>query len=310
MPRYFRKVIRIRAEDSPNVQLALDQQRRGEEPTGTLITPGVLTWDDYCKRRAMWDPVRQCIGLDGEFYKGPQTLMFPPQWLNEAERVADRLVGTRRKAIAIGVDTAEGGDKTCWAVIDELGIIDLISVLTPDTSVIPNRTIALMREHDVQPEMVMFDRGGGGYQHACELRARGYDVKAVSFGESVTPEKVPWMQPFDEKVQRQERRHVYFNRRAEMYGMVRLRLDPTVDGVVFAISAEYTELRRQMAVVPLLYDEEGRIVLPPKRKRNDRDTRTTLIEMIGHSPDEADALALAVYVMDAEMAPVVLTSMI
>ena len=40
---------------------------------------------------------------------------------------------------------------------------------------------------------------------------------------------------------------------------------------------------------------EGKIVLPPKYKKDRNSTQVTLTELIGHSPDEADALALAVY---------------
>jgi hypothetical protein len=39
----FRKVIRIRAEDSPNVKLALDQRRLGLPITNKSVIPGVLT---------------------------------------------------------------------------------------------------------------------------------------------------------------------------------------------------------------------------------------------------------------------------
>jgi hypothetical protein len=47
-----------------------------------------------------------------------------------------------------------------------------------------------------------------------------------------------------------------------------------------------------------MYDEEGRMMLLPKsRKPGGNATQKTLTELIGHSPDEADALALAVHAM-------------
>ena len=68
--RYFRRVIRIKATDSPNVRLGLAQDRAGLTVTDEILVPGVLTYAEYRKRRATWDRVRQCIGLDGEFWKG------------------------------------------------------------------------------------------------------------------------------------------------------------------------------------------------------------------------------------------------
>jgi hypothetical protein len=42
MAKYFRRVIRIKAEDSPNVRYALAQIAAGKKPTGEVILPGVL----------------------------------------------------------------------------------------------------------------------------------------------------------------------------------------------------------------------------------------------------------------------------
>ena len=68
---------------------------------------------------------------------------------------------------------------------------------------------------------------------------------------------------------------------------------------VFAISAEYEELRRQLAVMPKETDEEGRAMMPPKNRKpgQDETNRKTLVELLGRSPDEADALVLAVHGM-------------
>ena len=83
-----------------------------------------------------------------------------------------------------------------------------------------------------------------------------------------------------------------------MYGMLSQAVDPAGDhSQVFGIPAEYSQLREQLAPIPRLYDEEGRLYLPPKNKRDARDTRATLTELIGHSPDEADALVMALYAL-------------
>lgn len=303
MTRYYRKIIRIRAVDSPNVQLGIEQEEAGREPTFETVTPGVLSYHDYKKRRLTWDKVRQCIGLDAEFWEGMETLLFPPEWLNRAEEIAAQLErkskveGLRRKAKAIGIDPGEGVAKTCWSIIDEFGLIKLISIPTPDTAMIPAKTIALMQLYKVPAESVMFDRGGGGLQAADYLRQKGLQVRTVAFGESVTTPTKRGMTLFEEKRAAQEGRTTYKNRRVEMYDTLSLLLDPSMNETGFGVPAEYVELRQQLAVYPRLYDEEGKQILPPKSKKDANDKRITLTEMIGHSPDEADSLAIAVHCM-------------
>lgn len=292
MSRFFRRVIKITGRDSPNVALALAQQRKGLVPTGEVLVPGVLTWEEYSKRLAIWDSIRVCIGIHAEFYEGAEILLFPPLWLDRAHQLHDALKGQRRKAVAIGVDPGEGVDLTAWAVVDHLGLIFLTSLRTPDTNVIPARTLALMREYQVAPEKVVFDRGGGGKEHADRLRAQGYNVQTVAFGESVQLDLRRTQYPLGERKDAREERTVYKNRRAELFGSLRELLDPTAPGPGFAIPAEYTELRRQLAPIPLTYDEEGRLYLLPKNKKDPKSTRPTLTELLGCSPDAADALVL------------------
>ena len=316
MTKFFRKVIRISAMDSPNVKLALEQQRRGMEPTGDAILPGVLTWEQYQHRRLTWDAVRQCVGLDGEFYEGAELLLFPPEWLNKAEEAA-RQYGDNIPVEAIGVDTAEGGDNTTWACAGKRGLRRLVSLKTPDTAVITGRTIALRNEFRVEDDAIMFDQGGGGQEHADRLRYQGYQVRDVSFGESVAPEPVRFMKPWEEKQHERRERFVYRNRRAQMYWLLHLRLNPGTEatpypynnGVPYAIPAEYQELRRQLSVMPLLYDEEGRIEMLPKSRRygSVNSNRKTLKEILGCSPDEADALVLANYALEEDISPMTIS---
>lgn len=299
---FRRKVLKIRAEDSPNVQHAMDQQRAGVVPTGEIVIPGLLPWEDYCKRRgigqpAIWDKVKQCVGLDAEFYEGAEVLMFPPDWLNRAEQIAEALKGKPRKAKAIGIDPAEGGDKTAMVAVDEFGLIELVSKQTPDTSVITGEALAFMRKHAVPPDRVVFDRGGGGKEHADRLRAQGYPVRTVAFGESLSLDPKRGMTRVEERLDNKEDRYAYKNRRAEMYGELRQLLDPAREGHGFGLPAEYSELRRQFSPIPLTYDPEGRLELPPKNKRGPDDTKVTLMDLIGCSPDEADALVLALHGM-------------
>jgi hypothetical protein len=80
-----------------------------------------------------------------------------------------------------------------------------------------------------------------------------------------------------------------------MYHELRLALDPATNAHPFAIPGAYTKLRQELAPIPLKYDAEGRVVLPPKHRAGRRQAgqEKTLTELIGHSPDLADALVLA-----------------
>jgi hypothetical protein len=117
----------------------------------------------------------------------------------------------------------------------------------------------------------------------------------------------------DERKGQDEDRYVFKNRRAQMYGMVRMRLDPDAESEFGLPTRIMTKewggrksLRDQLRPIPLTYDDEGRLVLLPKTKyrvkgtRPELDAEHCLVGIIGHSPDEADALALAVYGLRAK----------
>ncbi len=297
---FYRRVVRAKAEDSPNVKVNLLRVSRGLPPVEDIVIPGILTYQEYLSRRVTWDKVRQCIGLDAEFYEGAEVLLYPPEWLNMAEQRHRALTGSRRTARTMGIDSAQGGDKTAFAVCDDSGLIFLEALKTPDTSTITGRTIALIKQYSLEPENVYFDAGGGGKQHVDRLRSQGYDVQAVAFGSAASPPAAAYQRAtLDRRIDRAETRQVYKNKRAEMYGLLRMRLDPDSE-TPFALPAEYHELRRQLAPIPLVYGDEGELVLPPKSKKDINSTKVTLIELIGCSPDEADALALAVYGLSQE----------
>ena len=294
-PKYQRRVIHICAEDSPNVKRALAQIAAGIEPDNLIVTPGVLPYDLYKSRRKFWDAIRQCVGLDGRFYKGPQLLLWPPDWLL---RAASPLILKRcfdAPAEAIGIDTGEGGDNSALAAVNRWGVKDVIAYKTPDTDVIPRDTLAFMTKHRVPADKVCFDSGGGGKVHADRLRAMGYPVRTVAFGESILLDLKRAKRQFSERVENREERYTYFNRRSEMYGEFSVLCDPFGPG--FAIPREFKELRRQLGLIPKTYDGEGRLKLLPKNKRTPDSKEKTLRELLKCSPDESDAVVVAIHAM-------------
>lgn len=295
---YHRKVIHIPAEASPNVRYARAEIAEGLEPSDKIVVPGVLTWSEYQKRRKLWDPVRQCVSLDAKFYEGSEALLFPPDWLNRAEDIARQLferVGFTRQAKAIGCDPAEGGDSSCWSVVDELGLIEQISKKTEDTNVVFHTSIELIERYGINPHFMMFD-AGGGKQHADRLREHGYPVRTVAFGEAPSPvDRFRKFKSKDYKVNEAEQKQAFKNKRAELYWLLRMMLDPIESG--FGIPSKYVELRRQLAPMPLLTDGEGKLRMLPKKKAKENSTEMTLVELLGCSPDEADSLVIAVYSM-------------
>jgi hypothetical protein len=147
----------------------------------------------------------------------------------------------------------------------------------------------------------------------------GYECASIGFGEGVVDPQA-WKRTADyipkkEVREATEERYIYKNRRAEMYGTLRLALDPTVLQNGFGLPKELIRVKRldggpslrdQLEILPLLYDPEGRLYLPPKQKKNADDKTVTIKDMLGdYSPDEADALVLACYGMTFKSPPVI-----
>lgn len=303
---YYRKVFSIKAEHSPNVRYARAEIAKGKAPSNRVLVPGVKTWAKYCENRATWDPELQCVGLDGEFYKGPQLLLFPNDVLVKSAEQAFKLARLFPTPVGrcaerfLGCDPGEGGANTSWSVVDAKGVLELVSMKTPNTAKIKGETRAIARAWGVPPEATLLDRGGGGLQIADELREAGFEVMTIGFGEAIATGGGPGELDEDREARREER-YVWVNRRAQMYGELSLLVGPTDGRDPFAIPAntdELRELHRQLGKMPRLRDGEGRGYLPPKSRRpGTKSKEKTLTELLGCSPDEADATVLAVHAM-------------
>jgi hypothetical protein len=301
---YYRRVIQVKAEDSPNIRLALAQIAKGEHPTGEVLVPGVKDYETYKRNLATWDDEQIAVSLHAEFYEGAEVKMFPLKWRERAWAFWKEHHVGQSKAETIGVDPAEGGDSTCWANSGKLGVRELISLKTTDTSVIPGDTIGMMQRLQIQAHNVLFDAGGGGKQFADLLKKQKHRVRVVAFGEAATdPDKFrKGIKTTEQRTEEAIEKYVYKNRRAEMYHLLRLKIDPNNNPAGFglpppSLGPVYAELDRQLAAIPLWHDEEGRIYLPKKQRKPGQKAKEeiTLYDLLGCSPDEADATVLSVF---------------
>ena len=239
--------------------------------------------------------------------------MYPISWIQSAQRdyVLRKDELGQRRALAIGVDPAEGGDSTTFAAVDEFGLIDLVSMKTPDTSEVLTQILAFMRKVGMNPDnrrdcsYVCLDRGGGGKQHADYGRKQGHRFRTVAFGAGVTQEPKYGMTVVPDRKELVEARMAYKNRRAEMAGRLMKRLDPSEPSTFLmppeSTGEQYERLYHQLSCIPKQYDNEGgKLVLPSKRKKSKDRKEDSLVDLIGYSPDEWDAVMLAVYSMEVK----------
>jgi hypothetical protein len=268
-----------------------------------------MAWQEYQDHLDTLDPQQMSVKLLAKFYKGPELMLWPEWWLSRCAMLAGERSrfeekrceqGLPKLVRSMGVDGAEGGDNTCWCVGDDLGVLAMVSLKTPDTNEIIGMTRSLWREWKVTPDMTLFDAGGGGKQHADRLKAGGDRVQVRGFNETPTVDKPGgWDHDVEgEKAALAEMKKTYANLRAQMYGEASADCDPIRPGDGFGIHdginpsvPALKELHRQLGLMPKRRDEEGRLYLPSKSKK-DESTRKTLTEIIGHSPDESDAFVL------------------
>ena len=308
---WFRKVIRIKAENSPNVKLAHAEIKADKKPSHRELIPGVVSFRDYQNRRMLWDEMQQSIGLDAEFYEGIEVKLYPMPHIEAAETIAKRHLRSKMGK-TLGIDPAMGGDNTSFAVSDqdeeEGWLCYLESLKTPDTMLIVDKAIILMNEWGIIDSNVLIDAGGGGVQIANNLRRKGFpNVRVVNFGSAVKPQKIAGTAPVRKREHAEEKKFVYRNKRAQMYDLLSLKMNPSSGMIQYGIPTRYLDkpnpgkstLREQMEPIPRMIDDKGVIFMLPKQRKTrvvgqTEERQVTLTELIGHSPDELDSVVLSV----------------
>jgi len=308
---WYRRVIKIKADQSPNVRYAQAEVKSGKKPSHKELIPGVVSWRDYQDRRLLWDEMQQTIGLDAEFYEGIEVKLYPTAHIELGEKIAARNANSK-SGKTLGIDPAMGGDNTSFAVSDEneeeSWLCYLESLKTPDTMLIVDKAIILMSEWGIADKDVLIDAGGGGVQIANNLRRKGFkDIRVVNFGASVKPQKVAGTAPVRKREQAEEKKTVYKNRRAMMYDLLSLKMNQSSGHKLYGIPTRYLDkpmqnkatLREQMEPIPRMIDDKGVIFMLPKQRKTrvvgqTEERQITLTELIGHSPDELDSVVLSV----------------
>lgn len=336
---FLRRCIRIRAEDSPNVRLALLQLALGQAPTDERVVPGVLSWAEYQERRRTLPKARQSVVLDAQWWEGADERLVLPEWADAARLFARGLdqpgvtlaEGSRTARHSLprymGVDPAAGGDDSAWVAGDRLGVTHCHARKTPNTNDVVGLTLEYMRAWNVPAGNVVFDLGGGGREHADRLRAMGHPVRGVGFGKapSLEVKRAGVLRPFEERRSVTEDAAAYQDRRSEMAWDIRLILERDAAGAYqagkfhpgslaevpgFGLAGEHVdELVRQLLAPPVRWDEKGRFKLIPKddpklpAHEQDRANVTTFRKLIGRSPDLFDAMCCMVFGMTHRSVP-------
>lgn len=312
--KYLRRCIKMTAKDSPNVALALWQKEQGLPVTNEIIVPGVINYATYEARLRKWTAEenwqRISESLEAEWYEGAALKLVPKHWLEFAHAYEKRRPQGNFPRF-MGIDPAEGGDDSAFCVGDRHGILEMLSLKTPDTNKVIAHAMDLQYKWKIEWENICIDEGagGGGRVHVDRLWANGKKVRGVGFGAAPQIELRRGMTQFQERKEQRVDKYAFVKCRDEMAYDVRCILEVDADGNYaaksqnvhgFAIPRNRSteELVRQLSLIPFTTDGEGRMKLPPKKDSSDPKNPDTLMYICGHSPDQFDAFCLMVYAMN------------
>lgn len=264
--------IHVSAFDTPNFTgfgITPDDIASGEwegKVTGPLPFPRLITPSWVADRYRAWGPdsVPYQVRVMGNFPTQGDDTLIPLLWIELAmERWEETEPGD---PVEIGVDIAAyGTDKTVIAVrrgrrIEPLQVYSEKS--TTETAGLTKRTA-----EDYDTRTIKVDAIGIGCGVADRLEEEGFDNVGVNVAEhSGDPER-------------------FFNLRSELWWNLRDRLDPDVTRNPDPIALPPDdELLAELAAVKYKLTGRGQVQIEPKADMKKR---------LGHSPDRADAVVLA-----------------
>lgn len=170
----------------------------------------------------------------------------------------------------LGIDCAgSGGDYNVFVVTDDTSILEIVSEQIADTYKLYNIANELIKKYDIR--RVNIDTTGGfgnGLLDMLKHNKSGLLVNGVNFAQKPTNE-------------------IYVNARAEMYFNL-------ADKIRAGFFIDNEKIREALQYTTYQINGSGKTLLCPKGN---------IKELIGHSPDEADALALSLYDLLGDMTP-------
>ena len=162
-------------------------------------------------------------------------------------------------ARVLGIDIGGGGDATCFVVRIGNKIEAIIKKQTSTKDLILQETQRIVVQYNIK--QILFDKTGIGFFLLADIQQvvhRDVEVTAINFGES-SPEPD------------------CFNMRSWLYR--RMRDWVSIGGII----GNRPDVKLQVQATECYQDDKGRLKLIPKAK---------ISKEIGHSPDEADSIAL------------------
>lgn len=163
----------------------------------------------------------------------------------------------------MGIDLSGlGADNNVFVVSNRYRILDKVTVNKADTFELMSTAETLINKYNVKATFM--DVTGSTSNGLLDLmKAKNYNVLGINFAQK----------PYEER---------YANARAEMY----VELSKAIKAGLFV---DCEDIKTQLSYTTISVNNSGKFQLCKKDE---------IKEMIGHSPDEADALALSVYAMN------------
>ncbi len=231
---------------------------------GRVVYPKLVTQQWITEQRTLWGPRSAAFKtrVMGEFPAETDDRLIPLEWL---EASGKRPETSGDVAERLGVDVARyGGDRTAFALAGEHGLLDLRTTENRSTMETAGQVIEYIRRYKLFPPHVLVDDAGVGGGVVDRLREQAQDVDAYLAAGRASNER-------------------FANRRAESYWRLRMRLAPDSERP-FRIQPDLGALRRELTEVRYTFNSMGQILIEPKEAIRAR---------LGHSPDLADAVAMA-----------------
>ena len=166
----------------------------------------------------------------------------------------------------LGIDCAgSGGDNNEFVVVDDVSILEKVTIQIADTYQLYNIANDLIKKYDIR--RVNIDCTGGFGNGIADMinHKNNIAVNRINFAQKPNSD-------------------IYLNARAEMYFNL-------VDKIKEGFYIDDLEIKEELQFTTYNINGTGKTLLCPKN---------TIKEMIGRSPDSADALALALYDMQVE----------